>query len=78
MRPQVSKTTAAWREYVEHMSSIVVDGFSAAITASAAYLLTQMDPEQVGAPGAGRRGGREAGMGSSAARPAGAGASPAP
>lgn len=29
------------------MSGIVVDGFAAAITASAAYLLAQMDPDMV-------------------------------
>ena len=44
---QVSKGTPAWRVYVEYMSSIVVEGFGAAITASAVYLLMQMDPEQV-------------------------------
>ena len=44
---QASKTTPAWRDYVEYMSGIVVDGFGAAITASAAYLLAQMDPDLV-------------------------------
>lgn len=45
--PQASKTTPGWRDYVEYMSGIVVDGFGAAITASANYLLAQMDPELV-------------------------------
>ena len=42
LAPQASKTTPAWRDYVDHVSEIVVDGFGAAIRASAAYLLAQM------------------------------------
>ncbi|KAI8473051.1 MAG: flagellar outer dynein arm heavy chain beta [Monoraphidium minutum] len=44
---KASKTTPGWRDYVDYMSGIVVDGFGAAITASAAYLLAQMDPDLI-------------------------------
>jgi hypothetical protein len=43
--PQVSKASPAWKVYVDYVSSIVIQGFSAAITASTRYLLQQLDPE---------------------------------
>ncbi|GBF97683.1 flagellar outer dynein arm heavy chain beta [Raphidocelis subcapitata] len=50
---KASKTTPAWRDYVEYASGVVVDGFAAAITASAGYLLSQMDPDAIAKSGCG-------------------------
>ncbi|MEW5311809.1 MAG: hypothetical protein WDW38_003494 [Sanguina aurantia] len=42
---KVNKGVPSWKAYVDYFSNIVIDGFSAAITATVRYLLNQIDPE---------------------------------
>ena len=45
----VPRASHAWREYTEYVNEIVMEGFSAAILASVAYLTEQVDPTIVAA-----------------------------
>lgn len=44
---KVNKGVPSWKAYVDYFSNIVIDGFSAAITATVRYLLNQIDPEML-------------------------------
>ena len=49
----IPRASHAWKMYTEYVNEIVMEGFSAAILASVAYLTEQVDPERASANEAG-------------------------